>query len=148
MGTKKLLSISILILSLIIIGVTIFFKDNLLFADTEVFLLSSTVKTQYENSYIEVTGFKLEDDIVTISLHSPLGDRSTWEEISLFINSEEYTLKNNVVTEVHGEGSINWITCIGEVNMDDLLYNPNSIYLMTPYGEIEINYIKKHKLYY
>lgn len=146
MRTKKLLAISIA--CLIIIGTIMFFKNNILFGDTEVFLLNSTSKISYENGYIEVTDFKLEDDIVKINLRSPLGNPSDWKEMHLVVNAQEYPLKTNVFTSVYGQNSLNSITCIGEVDIEDLSKQSNSIHLMTPYGEIEIDFVKKHKLYY
>lgn len=44
--------------------------------------------------------------------------------------------------------SLHSITSMGEIDMDELLDEGNSIYLITPYEKVEINYIKKHKLYY
>lgn len=125
-----------------------FFKNNIFFDDTEAFLLNSTSKISYENGYIEVTDFKLEDDIVKISLHSPLGNPSDWKETYLVANATEYPLKTNVFTSVDGGNSLNSITCIGSVDIEDFSKQSNSIHLMTPYGEIEIDYVKKHKLYY
>ncbi|KEF36624.1 hypothetical protein M670_04186 [Schinkia azotoformans MEV2011] len=125
-----------------------FFKNNIIFDDTEVLLLKSTSMISYENGYIKVTDFKLEDDIVKINLHSPLGNRSDWKEMYLVANATEYPLKTNVFTSVDGQNSLNSITCIGEMDIEGLSKQPNSIHLMTPYGEIEIDYVKKHKLYY
>lgn len=146
MTRKRVFKILILLLALIFIF--IFCRSKILFSDSKVLLLKSTSRVSCENSYIELTGFSLEDDILKIDLLSPLGDSSNWNEISLSINSQEYPLKTNVFTEVTGQDSLNYITCIGEINMDDLLNEHNSIYLITPYEKIEINYIEKHKLYY
>ncbi|MEC1716256.1 hypothetical protein [Schinkia azotoformans] len=147
MRTKKLLFISITCI-IIIIGTIMFLKNNIIFDDTEVFLLNSTSKISYENGYIEVTDFKLEDDIVKISLRSPLGNPSDWKETYLVANATEYPLKTNVFTSVDGQNSLNSITCIGEMDIEDFSKQSNSIHLMTPYGEIEVDYVKKRKLYY
>lgn len=146
MTRKSIFKVLLLILSLIFIF--IFCRSKILFSNSKVLLLKSTSRVSCENSYIELTGFSLENDILKIDLLSPLGDSSDWSETSLSINSQEYPLNTNVFTEVTGQDSLNYITYIGEINIDDLSNDHNSIYLITPYEKIEINYIEKHKLYY
>lgn len=132
----------------VIASLVVFIKKNVLFSDADIFMLSEKIQIHHKDSYIELINFKLEDDIVKIELISPLGNSSNWKELSIFINSQKYPLKTNVVTEVTGEKSLNWITSIGEIDMDELLNKSNSIYLLTPYEKIEVNYTEKHKLYY
>ncbi|AWE07635.1 hypothetical protein DCE79_09675 [Lysinibacillus sp. 2017] len=141
----NLLFIGIVFCTIVLLAV--FIKKNVLFSDADIFMLSDKIQIQYEDSYIELTNFKLEDDIAKIELMGSLGNPSDWKELTLLINSHEYPLKTNVVTSVTGEESINMITSIGELD-SEMLKEGNSVYLLTPYEKIEINYTKKNILYY
>lgn len=147
MKNKRQLLIATILFCIVIL-LAIFFKKNILFTTEEIFILKDKFKISSNNSYIELTNFQLEDEIVRIELITPLGNKDNWKNLSININSIEYPLKTNVVTEVTEQNSLNLITCIGEIDRDEFLSEENSIYLITPYENIKINYIKKHKLYY
>ena len=147
MKNKRLLLVIVVILC-VVATLLLLFKKNVIFSDTDVLMLKDKIQIPHEDSYIELTNFKLEDGIVKIDLISPLGNMSNWKELNLFINSQEYPIKTNVVGFVTAEESLNKITIMGEVDMEELLNESNHIYIITPYEKIEISYIKKNKLYY
>ncbi|WP_342441657.1 hypothetical protein MHB40_21935 [Lysinibacillus sp. FSL K6-0057] len=137
----------IVIIFCVIASPVVFIKKNVIFSDADIFMLSDKIQIHHKDSYIELTNFTLEDDIVKIKLNSPLGNPSNWKELNIVINDKKYPLRTNVGTNVTGEESLNSISSIGELDME-LLNEGNSIYLLTPYEKIKINYTKKHILYY